>query len=189
MMNTKHYKSHFIFQSSLSFDAGVGKLKFGNRHLNNNIPTFNVDQLLAYQFNPYVTFGVDLGVNIWKKTAFIPVALSLNIDFMDYVVSPCWYLNAGYSFKWYSSPKPEKMTLVIHGADPGWYINSGVGAKLRLKDELMLLFAVDYKMQYSAIRYSEIPLDGTDYHAQLYTNRSKNLFYHFVGVKIGLLYW
>ena len=72
MQNTKHYRSHFVYQTGLAFNAGVGELKFENRHLQNKLPNFCVDQIIAYQFNPYFTLGVDLGLNIWKKTAFIP---------------------------------------------------------------------------------------------------------------------
>ena len=189
MMNTKHYHSHFVYQTGLAFNAGVGELKFGNRHLSNKLPNFCVDQIIAYQFNPYLTLGVDLGVNVWKKTAFIPVALHLGIDCMDYLISPHWYMNAGYSFKWYVSSKPEKMTKVIYGAKPGWYINTGLGAKIRIKDQLYFILAADYKMQYSTIQYSENE-NNTDYdYSSIVTNRTQNMFYHFVGVKIALLYW
>lgn len=189
MMHTKHYNSHFVYQTGIAFNAGVGDLEFEGRHLANKLPNFCVDQELAFQFNPYVDLGVDLGLNIWKKTAFIPVAVHLGIDFMDYFVTPHWYLNAGYSFKWYVSSKPEKMTKVIYGAKPGWYINSGIGAKVRIKDQLYIMFAADYKMQYSTIQYS-VEEHNTDFdYSQVTTNRTKNMFYHFVGVKIALLYW
>lgn len=189
MMNTKHYNSHFEYQTSLSFNAGVGQLVFANRHLDNKIPNYCIDQVLEYQFNPYVALGVDLGVNVWKQTAFIPVALHLGVNCLDYTVAPHFYLNAGYSFKWYVSSKPEKMTRVIHGAKPGWYINSGLGVKVNLKPQLSLILAADYKMQYSTLQYS-VPVPDADYdYSSVTTNRSQNMFYHFVGVKVGLLYW
>ena len=189
MMHTKHYNSHFVYQTSLSFNAGVGELEFGNRHLSNKLPNYCIDQIIAYEFNPYVELGVDLGVNIWKKTAFIPLAVHLGVNFMDYTVSPHWYLNGGYSFKWYASMKPEKMTQVIYGAKPGWYVNSGLGVKLRLKNQVCMIFAADYKMQYSTIQYSETESEIEYDYSSVITNRTKNLFYHFVGVKIGVLYW
>lgn len=189
MMHTKHYNSHFEYQTSLSFNAGVGDLKFGNRHLDNKLPNYCLDQVLEYQFNPYVALGVDLGLNIWRQTAFIPVALHLSVNCMDYTVSPHFYLNAGYSFKWYVSSKPEKMTKVIHGAKPGWYINSGLGINLRLGEQLHLILAADYKMQYTTLQYS-VPVPNADYdYSSVITNRTQNMFYHFVGVKVGLLYW
>ena len=67
MQNTKHYRSHFVYQTGLAFNAGVGDLRFENRNLPNRLPNFCVDQIIAYQFNPYFTLGVDLGLNIWKK--------------------------------------------------------------------------------------------------------------------------
>ena len=189
MMHTKHYNSHFIYQTSLSFNAGVGELKFGNRHLPNKLPNYCVDQVIAYEFNPYVDLGVDMGVNVWRKTAFIPLGVHLGVNFIDFTVAPHWYLNAGYSFKWYVSSKPEKMTQVIYGAKPGWYINSGLGVKLRIADQVSLIFAADYKMQYTTIQYSETEQEMEYDYSLVTTNRTKNLFYHFIGVKIGVLYW
>ena len=189
MQNTKHYRSHFAYQTGLAFNAGVGQLKFENRQLPNKLPNFCIDQVIAYQFNPYFTLGVDLGLNIWKKTAFIPVGLHLSVDFMDYIVSPHWYANGGYSFKWYVSSKPEKMTKVIYGAEPGWYANTGLGVKIRLKDQIHLVVAADYKMQYSSLQYSVTDYTADFDYSQVWTNRSKKLCYHFVGVKFALLYW
>ncbi|MCQ2279241.1 MAG: hypothetical protein MJZ49_00365 [Bacteroidales bacterium] len=189
MMHTKHYRSHFTYQTGIAFNAGVGQLNFGGRHLANKLPNFCVDQVIAYQFNPYFTLGVDLGLNVWKKTAFIPVALHMSVDFMDNIVSPHWYLNGGYSFKWYVTSKPEKMTKVIYGAKPGWYINTGLGAKIRIKEQIFLVIAADYKTQYSTIQYSVDEHNSDFDYSSVTTNRTKNLFYHFVGVKFALLYW
>ena len=189
MFQSRHYNSHFMFQSSLSFNAGVGELNFGGRHLLNKIPNYCIDQVIAYEFNPYVNLGVDFGVNIWRKTAFIPVALHLTVTFMDYKVAPMWYMNAGYSFKWYVSSKPEKMTRVVYGAKPGPYLNTGLGVKLQLSEKVSLIFAADYKMQYSTIQYYERENEIEYDYSMVATNRTQNMFYHFVGMKVGVLYW
>ena len=188
MMNTKHYRSHFAFMSSLGFNAGVGKITYESHTMNNTIPLFNARQLFLYQFNPHISAGVELGVDIWKKTAFIPLALHFSVDFMDYRVTPHWYVNAGYAFKWYVSSQPEKMTRVIHGAKSGWHVNTGLGFKLYLKERLSLVLAADYKMQYTTIQYSVVKPNEVDY-SLITTNRTKNVFYHFIGVRVGLLYW
>jgi hypothetical protein len=189
MQNTKHYRSHFLYQTGISVNTGVGEINFAGRHLKNKLFSFGVDQVIAYQFNPHFDLGVDLGLNIWKRTAFIPVGLHMAVDFMKTNVTPMWYLNGGYSFKWYVSSKPEKMTHVIYGAKPGWYINSGIGVKVQVRDQVYLSFAADYKMQYSSLQYYEDE-HNTDFdYSSVTTNRIKNHFYHFVGVKIAVHYW
>lgn len=182
--------SKFVYMTSLGFNSGVGTLKFKDdtRELDNKIFIFNINQLLAYQFNPYVTSGISLGIDIWKKTAFIPLTANLSIDFMDYFVSPHWYLNAGYAFKWYMTSKPEIMDRVIQGGKPGWHINTGIGAKVKMSNKLALLIAAEYRMQNTTIQYSVTAPQEVDY-SLITTNRTQNMFYHFVGIKIGLWYW
>ncbi|MCK9339241.1 MAG: hypothetical protein M0P38_04540 [Bacteroidales bacterium] len=188
-IKTKRTKeSKFVYMTSLGFNAGVGILKFENRQIDNRIMVFNVNQLLAYQFNPYVTSGIGLGVDVWKKTAFIPLTANLSINFMDHFVTPHWYVNVGYAFKWYVSSKPEVMERVIQGATPGWHLNSGFGAKIKIKDNLALMIAADYRMQNTTLKYSVSTNYDYDY-SLVTTNRTVNKYYHFVGVKIGLWYW
>ena len=81
------------------------------------------------------------------------------------------------------------MTKVIYGAEPGWYANTGLGVKIRLKDQIHLIVAADYKMQYSSIQYSVTDYTADFDYSQVWTNRTKKLCYHFVGVKFALLYW
>ena len=189
MVNTKHYTSHFLYQSSVSFNAGVGDFKFDGRTIKNKLMNFGIDQVIAYQFNPYVNLGVDLGLNFSKKSVFIPVCAHITVNFIDKFISPIFYANGGYSFKWYTSPKPEKMTHVIYGGKSGWYANAGIGARLALNDKVSLIFAADYKMQYSTLQYWHTDDPTAHDYSQITTNRSINKCYHSVGVKIGVSYW
>lgn len=189
MQNTKHYRSHFAYMTTAGFNSGVGTLHYGSRKMQNKIPLFSVNQLVAYQFNPYVSLGIELGLDVWKHTAFIPLTGNLTVEFIDRVATPLWYMNAGYAFKWYVSSKPEKMTHVIHGAKPGLHLNTGLGAKVQIKEKLHLFIAADYKVQYTTLQYSEVAsTDLYDYSA-ITTNRTDKKFYHFIGLRIGFMYW
>ena len=188
MQNTKHYRSHFAYMTTAGFNSGVGTLHFENRKLQNKIPVFSVNQLVAYQFNPYVSLGIELGLDIWKHTAFIPLTGNLTVEFIDRVATPLWYVNAGYAFKWYVSSQPEKMTYVIHGAKPGLHLNTGIGAKVQIKERLHLFLAADYKVQHTTLQYSVYNPAEEDYSA-ITTNRTDKKFYHFVGLRIGFMYW
>lgn len=188
MLNTKHYRSHFAYMTTIGYNSGVGTLHFGNRKLQNKIPVFSVNQLVAYQFNPYVSLGVELGLDVWKHTAFIPLTGNLTVEFIDRMATPLWYMNAGYAFKWYVSSKPEKMTYVIHGAKPGLFLNTGLGAKVQIKERLHLFIAADYKVQHTTLQYSVYEPAEMDYSA-ITTNRTEKKFYHFIGLRIGFMYW
>lgn len=189
MMNTKHYRSHFVYMTTAGFNSGVGTLHFGTRKLQNKIPMFSVNQLVAYQFNPYVSLGIELGLDVWKRTAFIPLTANLTVEFLDRVATPLWYMNAGYAFKWYVSSQPEKMTYVIHGAKPGIHLNTGLGAKIQIKDQLHLFISADYKVQHTTIQYSVTAPNQVHDYSAITTNRTEKKFYHYIGVRIGFMYW
>jgi len=179
--------SKFVYQSSLSFTSGLGNFYFEERNLPNRIPVVGIQQILAYQFNDYIFTGIGTGLDIWSHTAFIPLFANISVNFTDKKIVPHWYANVGYSFKWYMSPEPEAMTRVINGATPGLYGESGFGINVKISDKIALLVLANYKMQNSQLKYS-VAIPGQVDFSQYSTNRSKNVFYHFVGLKVAVLY-
>jgi hypothetical protein len=180
-------ESKFVYMSSLGFNSGLGNIHIPNKTIPVRIGEICLQQLLAYQFNNYVFTGVGAGINIWKRTAFIPIYAAVHVNFIDRNVSPHWYLNAGYSFKWYMKSEPEALTRVIHGATTGLYGESGLGVKVKVSDKFSVLAIVNYMLQQSTIRYSVIESGQPDFSAYA-TNRSQSALYHFVGFKVGFLY-
>jgi len=172
---------HFVYQSSLSIAYGVGKNFNGTETLANGNISFEIQQIIAYQFNNYFFTGVGAGVDFWfieKKTStFIPIYANATVKFMDKKVSPCLFANIGYAFKWQSEKKLEEN--VFYGTKAGIFFQSGVGLNLKFSEKLSLLFSAYYKMQQSAVKYRESPLVLTE---------TKNQLFHFVGIKIGILY-
>lgn len=183
-------RSHFVYSTSIALLGGVGELKFENRHLPNNKNfVAGVQQLIAYQFNPYVTLGIGAGVDVWRRTAFIPLFGHITVNFLaDTKIVPQWYANAGYAFKWYVTAQPEKMTKVVQANVPGVQAESGLGIKINIKEKLAITLHAHYKLQCSDIKYTVLELNEED-HSSITTNRSKNMLYHFVGLKVGLLYF
>ncbi|MDR1757365.1 MAG: hypothetical protein LBR51_00155 [Bacteroidales bacterium] len=183
----KHHESKFVFQSIVGFSTGVGNVHFGSRSTRNATPAFRVHQILAYQFNPYFFMGIGGGVDIWNKTAFIPLYLNLSVTMIDKTIAPHWYFNGGYSFKWYGSQKPEGMERVIHGAATGIYGETGIGIKLSQLQKVSFILTFNYTLQQSRIKYSEVGPNETDF-SHYVTNRSEVALYHFAGLKLGILY-
>jgi len=180
-------ESKFVYATSLGFNSGLGNIRIPNKTVPVRMAEFFLQQLLAYQFNNYVYTGIGAGITIWKRTAFIPIYAALHINFMDRKVTPHWYCNIGYSFKWYMKTEPEALTRVIHGATTGIYGESGFGVKVKVSDKFSVLAVANYMLQQSSIRYSVIEPNEPDFSAYA-TNRSQTALYHFVGFKVGFLY-
>lgn len=182
----KQQHAKFVYATSIGFSSGIGTLQYETHHLKNELPFFKIQQLLAYQFNNYVTAGLGGGIDIWQKTAFIPLYGSLHVNFIDRRLVPFWFMNAGYAFKWYGSQLPDPTYRVIHGATTGLHGETGLGLKINMNEKMAFMFSVNYTVQQSTIKYSTNGTDDT--FSRLYTNASKDLFYHFLGVKVGILY-
>lgn len=183
----KKERGKFVYLSSLSFAKGMNDIQFENRTVKNNMAVISLNQLLAYKFNPYFYMGIGAGYDMWPKTGFIPLYASFNVNFLDGNWSPFFYLNTGYSFKWYVTQKPEPMTRVIHGSKAGAYGESGIGLNLKMNKKFSLLFSVNYKIQQTNINYSVIEGDQPDL-SQISTNRSAFALYHFLGFRLGFLF-
>lgn len=179
--------SKFVFMTTIGAAGGAGSIKIPNREIPNKLFNIQVGQLLAYQFNPNFFMGVNLGIDFWRYTAFIPLTLNLSVNFTKTKISPHWFANLGYSFKWYMNQKPELTTRVIQGAKAGPVAETGFGVNIRLNEKVAILFMATYKMQYSSIKYSVLDPNEPD-NSEYFTNSEKNNFYHFGGVKIGVLY-
>ena len=183
----KYQSAKFIYMSSLGYSIGVGQIKFEGRSITNDVFTISLSQLLAYQFNNYVFTGITAGLDIWNRTAFIPITATIGISFMDKKISPFIYLNGGYSFKWYVNSQPEHTTKVIKGGAPGIYLESGLGVRFIMFPKLSIIFMLEYKAQQSTIQYSVIEPGETDF-SNYSTNRTQKIFYHFPGAKLSFLF-
>ncbi len=179
--------SKFVFMTTIGVAGGVGSIKIPDREIQNRLFAIQVNQLLAYQFNPYFFMGVNLGIDFWRYTAFIPLTLNLSVNFTKTRIKPHWFANMGYSFKWYMNQKPELTTKVIQGGNPGPVVETGLGINIKVSEKVSLLILATYKMQHSCVKYSvEIPNEPDN--SEYFTNAEKNHHYHFGGVKFGILY-
>lgn len=177
----------FIYMTSVGYATGLGQIVLEQQTVQNNNFNVSVNQLLGYQFNPYFQMGLGAGFDIWRHTAFIPIYLNLTVNFTDTKFVPVFYTNLGYSFKWYVSSVPEKMTHVVHGTSSGPMGEAGLGLRINLNERLSILLAACYKAQYTDIRYTILEPGAQDFSAYS-TNSRKNALYHFAGVRLGIQY-
>jgi len=172
---------HFVYQTSFSLGYGVGKNYYGSDTVSNNNISFEIQQLIAYQFNNYFFTGVGAGLDFWfyekKVSTFIPIFANATVKFLDKKTAPFLFVNLGYAFKWQSEKKLEEN--VFFGTKAGLYFQSGLGVNLKFSDKVSLLLSAYYKMQQSAIQYRE---------SELLLAQTKNQLFHFIGVRISVLY-
>ena len=185
--------SKFIYMTSVGYATGLGEISLPNdqgeelKTVQNRTFDISVNQLLGYQFNPYFQMGLGAGFDFWRYTAFIPIYLNFTVNFTDTKFEPVFYLNAGYSFKWYVSSVPEKMDRVVHGTKTGPMGESGIGLHININDKMSLLLAACYKVQYSDVRYTILRPGEQDFSAYS-TNARKDALYHFAGIRLGFQY-
>ena len=180
-------QKRFIYMTSVGYATGLGQIVLEQQTVQNQNFDFSVNQLLGYQFNPYFQMGLGAGFDFWRHTAFIPIYLNFTVNFTDTKFVPVFYANMGYSFKWYVSSIPEKMTHVVHGTATGPMGEGGLGLRINLNERLSLLLAACYKVQYNDIRYTILQPGEQDFSAYS-TNSRKNVLYHFAGVRLGIQY-
>ena len=173
--------ARFVYQSSLSLAYGVGNNFIEKDTVPNNNFSFEIQQLLAYQFNPYFFTGLGAGLDFWfydkKVSAFIPIFANATLRFTDKKMSPFLFANLGYAFKWLVEKKVEEN--VFYGSKAGIYFQTGLGLNITFSEKLSLLFSAYYKLQQSAIQFRE---------SELLLSQTPNQLFHFVGIRIGLLY-
>lgn len=186
-MKRERNVSKFVYMTSVGAYTAINNIECENRTLDVKTASVSVQQFLGYQFNNHFYMGFVAGIDVWKRTAFIPLCGSINVNFINRKWTPTWYAQAGYAFKWYVESEPEIPDLVIHAATPGAYLETGLGLTLKINQKASLLFTFNYKLQQSKLHYSvEIP--GEVDYSHYATNRSQNALYHFIGVKFSVLY-
>ena len=171
----------FVYQSSLSLAYGLGNISTGLETTQNRNLSFEIQQIIAYQFNNYFFTGIGAGFDFWffgtKVSTFIPIFANATVKFMDKKTAPFAFANLGYAFKWQVEKKLEEN--IFYGTKAGIYFQSGVGLNLKFSEKISFLFSAYYKMQQSVVQYRENELLLVD---------TKNQLFHFVGVKIAVLY-
>jgi len=172
---------HFVYQSSLSLAYGMGKISTGHEKVANSNLAFEIQQVIAYQFNNYFFTGLGAGLDFWfcdKKTSpFIPIYANATVKFMDKKTAPFLFANLGYAFKWQVVKKVEEN--IFYGTKAGIHFQTGVGLNLKFSEKISLLLSAYYKMQQSAVQFRE---------SDLLLAETKNQLFHFIGVKIAVLY-
>jgi len=172
---------HFVYPTSISLSYGMGNIINGFDTLVNRSISLEIQQFFAYQFTNYFFTGIGAGLDFWfydkKVSTFIPLFANATVKLMNRKTSPFVFANIGYAFKWQVEKKIDEN--VFYGTKAGLYFQTGLGLNLKFSEKLSLLFAAYYKMQQSDVQYRE---------SDLLLAKTPNQLFHFVGIKISVLY-
>ena len=171
----------FVYPTSVALSYGLGNNYNGFTTFPNQNLSVEIQQVIAYQFNNYFFTGMGAGLDFWiynkKLSTFIPMFANITAKLMDKKTSPFVFANVGYAFKWHTTKKNDED--FFYGSKNGIHFQGGLGLNLKFSEKISLLFSAYYKMQQSAVQYRE---------NEFLFPETKNQLFHFVGIKIGVLY-
>lgn len=174
-----------IYISTFSFANGFNEISYAeNSSIINLTTAISVHQIVGYQFNPYLSIGMGLGFEKWKRTSFIPLYANIRANIFSGRYSPFVNVDFGYSSKWYESPIPDPKNLVIDGATEGLYFSGGIGLKVMFSNSAAGIISFEYKLQESSLKWS----DEFNLYKTLTTNQEDRVIYQFIGVRAGILF-
>ncbi len=116
--------------------VGPGQFNNVNYHTSPTVQTFN-----GYQFWPMLQVGVTTGIDWYQTFALVPVAFGLRGDLLRNKITPFYYLDLGYGFRWLNNNSEDRW---VKG---GAMWNPGVGLKVRGNKNTAWVITVGYKSQ------------------------------------------
>ncbi len=193
-----------MFVTSLGFSHGFVRIPYTPRGeetstepeiLKAGLPAVSISQFMGYQFNPYLCLGIGVGFDYWTvKNAYVPIYVDFRVNMMKTKFAPVWYINLGYSNRWFISSKPYKSTTgngsdyIIHGSKSGLMGETGFGVKVNVKYSTALNVFVFAKFQESALRYYNGSAALSQSMKPILVDTDQSCVYISLGVKAGITF-
>jgi len=129
----------YTFMADVGF--GLGKLEGMDRYMDPAESQFSVALSLfnGFTITPYVQLGLNTGIEVWSKRAFLPIRVDFRANFIKSGNTPFAYLDAGYSVGW----RTGEPGMNLGGATAG----IGLGAKFRVASRHAMLLSLGYRFQ------------------------------------------
>ena len=108
----------------------------------------------GYSFNQYIKAGIGAGYDQYDGTYTLPVFFSLRGDLLKKMVSPVYFVNAGYAAAWGDESNWQDWAEV----EGGKMIDGGLGMRVTSLDGYNLLLSIGYKIQ--DITYKQVNWEG-----------------------------
>ena len=136
----------------------------------NNNPSVGIQSINGYQFSPYLSAGLGLGVNVYTGVVLMPVFIGVRANFMDKRVTPFLALDAGFAYS-----RKELIGGSLASDDKGGLmVCPAAGVKFFVIPKMALNLSLGF-------RYQEIEVYGDSYYqysyvGTQYTKHSLRLF-------------
>ena len=133
---------------------GIGINGYGGR--------FELDVINGYRFNPYISVGFGIGVNVWtngSEIVTLPLFAHFRANFMNRPVSPFFAFNVGYNVS---------LTSGIKG---GAMVEPTLGVAFRTSNRTAVTLGIAYSgQQYKETDYSYGYYDYSSYEEKLWAS-------------------
>jgi hypothetical protein len=129
--------------TEINFCPGIGdyKPKYSYTTKNNNY-SFGIRTSFGYQFNEQIFLGASIGIDKHKISYnTIPLTAEIRYKVVKGKISPLLSANVGYALK----------SGYLKGG--GYIINTQIGIKTKITENLAYLFNVGYKWQVQEVKY------------------------------------
>jgi hypothetical protein len=141
----------------------------------NNGPSFGIQDVNGYLFNPYFSAGVGIGMQAYNELFLVPFFLDLRVNFMETRLTPFVVVDLGHSFT-----RQQFFGIETNYQDEGGFMGSFMaGVKYYPVPRMGLNFSMGF-------RYQEITVENdysnSYYNEPTYSDKSMNQF----TVKVGL---
>jgi hypothetical protein len=123
---------------------GQGKFSNGINTTENDAISSGLRTVNGYQFNPFISAGIGLGIDIYKDFEMIPITFDFRISPISGRATPILTLNGGYSIG----------TNDFRGS--GYIFNPSLGMKVFVSKKLACYLSIGYKWQAWKTTYVDV---------------------------------
>ncbi len=121
----------------------------------NNGPSIGLQTINGYQFSPYISAGLGLGINIYSGLVMLPVFAAVRVNFMASRLTPFAAIEAGYAY----SRKEVVGGSLANDSKGGVMFAPAIGVKFFVIPKMALNLSLGF-------RYQEVQTNDEVYDSQ-----------------------
>ncbi len=110
----------------------------------NNGPSIGVQTINGYQFSPYISAGIGLGINIHSRLFLLPVFVGVRGNFLPGRVTPFVAIDAGYS---YTRQEIIGGSILTNDNKGGLLFSPAIGVKFYVVPKMALNLSLGFRYQ------------------------------------------
>jgi tetratricopeptide (TPR) repeat protein len=153
LASTKMKEYQFKYKGFTNITSFV--IGFGVGGSTNDI-SLGFSNSIGYLVNPYFSFGIGSGLDVYRERLMIPLFVDLRANFIKKRVSPLFSIGLGYSF----TPRkdlttPDGLTYSFRNSRGGFYLNPALGVRFFVSKKTALYLSLGFRLQDFDVRRNE----------------------------------